>query len=87
MHTKEPWFWSGTSLMGSAGLQSSRHILWCDENVHISHPSDEDAARIVACVNACAGVSNEALALLPEIIEQGRELIAIDAALAKLGDG
>lgn len=60
-HTKEPWHLFGKDLhvMGNdwsdAANRGIPHAQW----THNCSP--EDARRIVACVNACAGVSNEVL--------------------------
>ena len=51
-HTKEPW--------KKASLYRCYILSDTNENVAIT-TYHEDARRIVACVNACAGITNEAL--------------------------
>ena len=56
-HTKEPWSYDKNA--------SSRPIWGNGDNTAVTFddrkPSPEDARRIVACVNACAGISTEDL--------------------------
>ena len=53
-HTKEPWHYEINGF--------SRAILLGDKLTSIGYISDiVNTERIVACVNACAGITNEAL--------------------------
>ena len=55
-HTKEPWeYRNATRVYGSDGEEVLQM-----EFTHIGK-ARMDARRIVACVNACAGITNEAL--------------------------
>lgn len=47
-HTKEPWWNHGV-------------IIKANDNIPAQATSEEDARRIVACVNACAGIPTEQL--------------------------
>lgn len=55
-HTKEPW---------EAELYKTIHpntkMYWINKNTSIGTENSADARRIVACVNACAGISTELL--------------------------
>lgn len=55
-HTKEPWHLSqdGQHILSRTGELSFAHV------AEVFHELD-DARRIVACVNVCAGISTEAL--------------------------
>lgn len=61
-HTAEPWVVKGAAIRTADGIgidviatmQVSNQPFW-----------DEDARRIVACVNACAGVDTECLEVAP----------------------
>jgi hypothetical protein len=53
-HTKEPWFTDGIDIMARTGEMSHAHVAQVNHN-------DEDARRIVACVNACEGIGTEFL--------------------------
>ena len=51
-HTKEPWY----KHKGNTG------IIYGNDGISIAAGHNNDIAdRIVACVNACAGITNEAL--------------------------
>jgi hypothetical protein len=68
-HTPEPWT-SGTdpSHFDAPEVRNSAWALYV--------PTDADARRIVACVNACAGLSTEALesGALGEALEAFKEI-------------
>ena len=86
-HTPEPWFTEtgnfnadieATYIIGNKGWAYSG-----DQNQRtlaiLGHWKDrlnapEDAARIVACINACTGLSDEQMALLPELVAACNEL-------------
>lgn len=61
MHSPEPWEWAknGATLLPAFG----ECVLSTEQDYEFS-PSDEDAERIVACVNACAGIPTERLAIM-----------------------
>ena len=62
-HTKEPWFAEKT-LQGrdsSVSDMSGNTIAIAYKNTNISGDDLANAQRIVACVNACEGITNEAL--------------------------
>ena len=101
-HTKEPWTtqglqtWSDDHLRCYIGPGHGGHTI-----CHVFHEGpgkgtcDANAARIVACVNACAGLDPEAI---PETVEAvgdlikayqlsegiARELHRVELALAKV---
>lgn len=58
-HTPEPWSWSGMGRI-RAGNKIIADI-WNADNGYISDEEVASARRIVACVNACAGMSTEQL--------------------------
>lgn len=94
MHTKEPWFlfW-GADLVAIYDKDPAIHkdakeiIHWAGfDSATVKEKAIENARRIVACVNACAGISNESLEAgvldgLAENLDKQKE------AIAKLGDG
>lgn len=60
-HTKEPWKYVPPMLEGIAGtIESSVEIISAIYN-------PENARRIVACINSCAGVSTELLETSPDL--------------------
>lgn len=80
-HTAEPWFWCGGCLMGKGGEQASMQIMWCDEDDEVSHPSEADARRIVAAINACQNIPTEALedGVISELVKR-LETLAVAVA-------
>ena len=84
-HTKEPWktgtngaplyWWSG-QVIGSIEGDSEGVIATCNQNY--SELSTSNARRIVACVNACAGIETEELELNVPVLD------ALDFLRAKL---
>jgi hypothetical protein len=83
-HTPEPWEWAIedgfrtvrvdgygtiTVVKGGAGLTCIN-----------AEMGDANAARIVACVNACAGISNEALesGVVAELVAVLEEILSYD---------
>lgn len=89
-HTKEPWYLSqnGSSVMAKLAEMTNAHV------AEILH-NDEDARRIVACVNVCAGIPTDVLEAMPSgpasllpmyaQIEQQRDKLL--AALEAIADG
>ena len=85
-HTPEPW-------QAHKEDRSPWVILGLSADKYGGHPyiaempggrdSQANARRIVACVNACAGINPEAVPDLMEVLEAG---IAYDAAIAKCGN-
>lgn len=69
-HTKEPWAWKAYSNDIEGGEHGYTEIMspevecgpWCYGGRVSLNISDEDKARIVACVNACAGIPTADLA-------------------------
>lgn len=59
-HTKEPWaaYKDGKPSMGN---ETSFIKSLAGDLVTYGHLSDDDARRIVACVNACSGIGTEDL--------------------------
>ena len=55
-HTKEPWHRKGVNILVMENWHDSE---W--ENLVASAEYEEDAKRIVACVNYCAGMTDEEL--------------------------
>lgn len=97
-HTPEPWKWVGDIL-----TNGDIDILWAGDDgrsygMHsaelIMDNEEADKARIVSCVNACAGINPEALPAFISAVENLRDMkgrhntvIAYDRlmeALAKL---
>lgn len=58
-HTPEPWNSISDSLFGTLVRSEGLIIARVRENEFINH--EANAERIVACVNACAGIPNEVL--------------------------
>lgn len=77
-HTKEPW-----------KLSATEHIVASDKYVVAVDCKPEDARRIVACVNACAGFSNQTLESGPDSVfifagDMNRQRDELLAALERL---
>lgn len=67
-HTPEPWFYhrqgfSTVYIEARIGGGMLQEIAACGPCQDGTEQQDENASRIVACVNACAGVSNGELAM------------------------
>ena len=67
-HTPEPWFYhrqgfSTVYIEARIGGGMLQEIAACGPCQDGTEQQDENARRIVACVNACAGVSNGELAM------------------------
>lgn len=90
-HTPEPWT-ANPNLKGDGSFAGTLAI-WTNslQPKYIGEiPLDANARRIVACVNACAGIPTEALEELAGHPNALREILAgvTDIALAKLrGEG
>ena len=98
-HTKEPWFYSETD-DGFAEITNDERA--AGEYISIAEvptgfsgkigaEQEANARRIVACVNACAGISTETLEAMPagpSAIERQREqlLAATQYAIARYPD-
>ena len=65
------------SAYGEPWKSDRNGLLWTHDGYLIK--SIVDIARVVACVNACAGITDEALSAIPKLIEAGQN---IEAALA-----
>ena len=89
-HTKEPWNFRDSDFFG-AEIECSEGGLVATAEI------DEDAHRIVACVNACVRMSNEQLKLVAEfggiqksfdVIEKQRDelLAALEDLRSKLSE-
>ena len=101
-HTKEPWYYSEDNYICQDGVTDAgiAHVLPYDDGQRgiksaYGEITEANARRIVACVNACAGVSNEELeAGLPSLIhdlvrkmaELERQKAELVEALNKYGD-
>jgi hypothetical protein len=60
-HTKEPWRWAETPDQETTFI-TAKDVPWiADICGDWPEPARSNARRIVACVNACAGLSTEAL--------------------------
>ena len=61
-HTKEPWHAIQNPEWENADYRISNkdNDKWANFN-QIAYANEANAKRIVACVNACAGITNEAL--------------------------
>ena len=55
MHSPEPWTWNIDTMISDSG-----DVFSTAQDYELS-PSQEDADRIVACVNACEGIPTEDL--------------------------
>jgi len=81
-HTPEPWMLHRDNHMGLTypmGEEVSHRIIWGDgrDVAYLPPHSDGDngnanAARIVACVNACKGLNPDAI---PELLEAAKTLL------------
>lgn len=60
-HTPEPWSYSGLEIIGSYADDDVRKIANLSSTVGKFEIEKANARRIVACVNACKGLSNEDL--------------------------
>ena len=70
-HTKEPWS-TKAWMYGVMRIFSGSKYLACVDNTDDNEAQhSKDARRIVACVNACAGISTEDLELGKVFIRQG----------------
>jgi hypothetical protein len=65
-HTPEPWQDCGDYILGADGNEVA---VWTGEWGE-TPMSIEDIARVVACVNACAGMALEDIARIPAMLEQ-----------------
>ena len=61
-HTKEPWYALQNKKWGNADyrISNKENDEWANFG-QIAYASELNAKRIIACVNACAGITNEAL--------------------------
>ena len=98
-HTKEPWSMLDTgrdihiNKSGGVGFIGSIHIY-----EHRAEQCRENARRIVACVNACAGLPTDTLETIPswssagvktlaDVVKQRDELLAaLEFACKKIAD-
>ena len=55
-HTLEPWFYTGSDIWNLVPDNNGE----ATQNL-IANASENDARRIVACVNACAGIETETI--------------------------
>lgn len=60
-HTAEPW-----KARLSKTIHPNTKMYWLNENTSIGTENEHDASRIVACVNACAGIDTETLEMAAE---------------------
>jgi len=62
-HTQEPWHTFDNGSWTDIVDDSHRHVVTVEQNCGEPYlaMSDADARRIVACVNACAGISTDVL--------------------------
>lgn len=60
-HTAEPW-----KAKLSKTIHPNTKMYWLNENTSIGTENEHDASRIVACVNACAGIDTETLEIAAE---------------------
>lgn len=84
-HTKEPWAVEHGGVNYGSGLQIDEYFITnrsvCDDvaiaseiiDPLTSKPSEANARRIVACVNACAGISTENLEDNKPVVELARD--------------
>ena len=89
-HTKEPWNGKNIPLTASALERVGFYIVFTN-NPATKDEAEANARRIVACVNACAGISTETLEAMPagpSAIERQREqlLAATQYAIARYPD-
>ena len=85
-HTKEPWHTLGRGVLGHDMPGVSKHVATCGriDGPHKDKVAEEmgeaNAARIVACVNACVGIPTDELEEHIEDIQEAiREVICEDA--------
>lgn len=60
-HTKEPWKITNTGHGGIGVIEGDNHIFVAEVDGRTAQEIMANTSRIVACVNACAGITNEAL--------------------------
>ena len=77
-HTKEPWNVDDIEIIGADDKEIAQMYMYSSHKKH-----ESNARRIVACVNACAGIPTEhlevgplALATFP-VIKQRDELLSV----------
>lgn len=85
-HAREPWKWGDEHYNDL--LDTSVRILMNAERAILYHQAhwpirDANAARIVACVNACEGLNPEAV---PEVLEALREMLAVNTSMPERAD-
>lgn len=81
-HTKEPW-----RHVGQGDIVGANDDDVCAVYFHSQRPVDANARRIVACVNACAGISTEKLegpGMLVNIPDDHNIIAQRDELLARL---
>jgi hypothetical protein len=62
LHTKEPWISRFNGLYSEIGIENSNQcIATVHSNSVIQNTDQEDARRLVACVNACIGIETKVL--------------------------
>lgn len=93
-HTQEPWNTNGDPIV----FDATGVVAFTDTRTNLDKVNKANARRIVACVNACAGISTEALEdscqpalsawkLQKEIIEQQRdELLTVLKKIVPLAE-
>ncbi len=68
-HTPEPW-WDESGTIHAKADNWTEKVHSCDHPAKAS--SDANARRIVACVNACAGLSNAVLEAIADVESRNR---------------
>ncbi len=80
-HTKQPWGWQYFGELHLVGQHGRRPVVLCARSGDLQTrgengllipltPEHPNAVRIVACVNACAGLNPEAIPKLVEACEE-----------------
>ena len=72
-HTPEPWY-SKLSAGDHQGLVISETD---GQSIAVTYQGEADAARIVSCVNACAGLNPEAVPLLLDALKAAKKLLEL----------
>jgi hypothetical protein len=86
-HTKEPWFFTGSTigiqLLEGVAIDVADVNRWCP-GTPLRDEDESNGERIVACVNACAGINPEAV---PDLLKACRDLAYAYRALSEKGVG
>lgn len=75
-HTQEPWNTVSDVNLGTLIRQGGLIIAKMRDLKHLGVDNKDVAERIVACVNACAGITDEQVNELPKILREFAEAVS-----------